>query len=119
MNFMKHIKLFENIAYNSMLKTIKDYGDIILEMKPYVVYKYNQLAKDPNYYPDWGATPTNEYTEDNVTIINIEVLRNNNLDFTLVDYDEEGVISQQYYVELNENEIEEIKIKMEGDKYNL
>ena len=39
---MKHIKLFENIEYDTIIKTINKYNSMVEDLKPYIVYKYNQ-----------------------------------------------------------------------------
>ncbi len=116
---MKYIKLFENSTYDLMINTLNKYNELLKNLKPYVVFKYNELVKDPDYYPDWDSTPSIEYKEKDVTIIGAYELKNGGMGFDIADYDAEGVLDQTYFVWLDEGEVEEIKVKMESDKYNL
>jgi len=114
---MKHIKLFESIEFD-MIKTINSYNSMLNKLKPYVVYKYNMLVHDEDYEPEWESKPEIEYEEDDLNIIGCEH-HNDTLIFNVVDYDDNGTIDNTYYVWLDPGEVEEIKLKMESEKYNL
>jgi len=114
---MKHIKLFESIEFDP-IKTINKYNRMLNELKPYIVYKYNMLVDDEDYEPEWDSKPQIEYEEDDLKIIGCEHYKGT-LIFDVVDYDDSGVIDNKYYVWLDPGEVEEIKLKMESEKYNL
>ena len=118
---MKHIKLFENkTAFDSMLKLVTKYNKLCGELMPYVLYKYNELARDNEYFPDWDSTPSIEYENlEDLTIVDIGELNDGGLGFTVVDYDSEGVINEKYYVWLDPGEVEDIDMKITSGKYNI
>ena len=115
---MKHIKLFENIENDSIIKTITKYNNLLDELKPYIVYKYNMLVDDEDYEPEWDSKPTEKYEEDELNIIGSGHYKGT-LIFDVADYDLDGTIDNKYYIWLEPGEVEEIKMKMETDKYNL
>ena len=80
--------------------------------------KYYELADDDTYEPEWGYTPTNQYSKDDLVLLSADVLKNDDISFTLYNYGPDGEL-QKFYIELSEAEIESGLARIEGEKYNL
>lgn len=118
---MKYLKIFENNKFIIWRNTIDSYNFLIEELLPIVFWKYKKLADDEYYEPKWGAIPDQD-SENNIEdldIIYCVILKDGSIEFKLVDYNREGDICNIYYINLNEDEIEEYKINKETNRYNL
>ena len=82
---MKRLKLFEDLKYSLTVKTIDDFNDLIHKIKPVVLLKYYELADDDTYEPEWGYTPTNQYSKDDLVLLSADVLKNDDISFSPLD----------------------------------
>ena len=118
---MKHIKLFENNNYSiqSMRSTINEYDKFMEYIKPFVMEKYEELAQDDDYWPESGDQPD---SDDEPLLISANNL-GNGFSFHLQGSDNNGDVSANYYVEFEDDELEqwikESEIRHTNKKYNL
>jgi len=114
---MKHIKLFENQSVQSIRNMVKEYHKFFEYIKPAIIEKYNELANDPDYEPEYGGTPyIIHYDELVLTQIGYY---DGGLQFVLQSSDDNGDIQGSFYINITDEELEQMLIKLDAKKYNL
>ena len=123
---MKHLKLFENIKSISSIKdVIKKYQEILEQVKPAVIQRYNEIANDPNM--GYGQDITDVYGGDSFIVIHsIDHIRlkemkihDNKIFFTLEYTEPYDDYSSIFYVPFTDDEFEKLLINIDTNKYNL
>ena len=114
---MKHLILFENNSVGSIRDMIKEYHKFLRDIKPAVIEIYNNLAEDDEYEPDYGSKP---YPLDASELILPEVgYWDEGLQFVLQSYDSDGEIEDSFYINVNNEELKDMLIGLDANKYNL
>lgn len=113
---MKHLRMYESYSIESIKKLSDDYDNFLQGIKPYIIKKYNQLANDKNYHPEYGSKPY-KVSEDDLSIASF-TRYNNKFEFNLFLWNY-GDVENSFYVILSEQEMEEILTKINVEKYNL
>jgi len=114
---MKHLKIFENNkSVNSIRKMIIEYKKFLKEIQPYILNIYEDLAADDDYEPNYGSKPY-ETTGD----LCLEDIGHwpDGLQFVIHLYNSEDTILHSFYIEITNEELDEILMKMNANKYNL
>ena len=114
---MKHIKLFENNTLSSVRKLIIDYSNLLTEIKPLVIEKYKQLASDPEYQPSYGDQPDITDIKD-LVLIRIGYW-DKGVQFVLNTYDNDGIVVKYYYIDVENNDLDDMLSQLNSNKYNL
>jgi len=116
---MKHIKLFESQYSAKSIRTIAtEFNELLDFIKPAIIEKFNILSEDPDYEPSYGDNP-NDF--DGIEDLVLEQIGydNTELQFVLRHYDDDGNIHSAFYIDVTDNELQEMITKLEGKKYNL
>ena len=113
---MKHIKLFENNrSIQSMRNIVNEYDEFFNYITPIIMEKYNELAEDEDYEPDRGDAPTSDDEPYLQTISDI----GGGFEFYLQSFNNNGEPDANYHIELTDEELEELIIRVDSKKYNL
>ena len=118
---MKHIKLFENNNYSiqSMKNIINEYDNFKDYIKPFVMEKYEELAEDEDYEPDQGDTPTSDDDPLLISAYSFGI----GIGFHLQGSNNDGEVSANYYIDFEDDELEqwikESEIGHTNKKYNV
>ena len=118
---MKYLKLFENLenlSPKSISDIIKQYDELRKIMKPIVLKKYYKLANDITYEPDYGDMP-NPNDDAGDLFLNEMSVDGNNFYFILITYDKQGQLYNEYHIDLNGKEIEQLVMEIDAEKYNI
>lgn len=115
---MRYLRLFENMSAQSIREMAKKYEAFLDDIKPYVVRKYNELANDENYEQDFGDKPflLNPHEELFLSKIGFD---NKMFQFVLYLFDDEHTICNQFYIDITDNELNDILMELNANKYNL
>jgi hypothetical protein len=114
---MKIRKFYENYTLESVDKILKDYQNFTTIIEPFVYEKYNELANDEEYYPDYGDRPYPLKIED--LVIGHASSHPSGFTFILDTYNKDGMINGTFYVDIENEEMEEALLKITAGKYNL
>lgn len=120
---MKHLKIYENrITINYVRNTAKEFRELLYKLKPVVYEKYIELTKNENYEkvyrtPDFGDQP---YPLD-IDELNLENIGywHDGVQFLLRKYNDDGEIENSFYIDVSNQELESMLIKLDANKYNL
>lgn len=113
---MKHIKLFENINISHIKSTINEYYNFIELTTPIIFEKYDELAKDENYEPEWGETPHDKIDKNSFTLDKVVIQDNSIFTFIIHEFSDDGEVYAKYFIDMTEDELEQ---KIFSKKYNL
>lgn len=114
---MKHLKIFENNrTVQSIRKMAEDYMVFLHDIKPFIFEKYYKLANDPNYETEYGDELN--VNDKELALTNIGYY-DGGLQFHINSYDNNGEIMANYYIDITNDELEEMLIKLDSKKYNL
>lgn len=114
---MKVNRLYENYTIDSISKVIKDYQDFMKSVKPFVVEEYNNLASDKDYYPDFGDKPYKMDERD--LVLSYCSIDSNEFVFTIEVYDNDGGLSNTFYISISYGDMEDILLNLTAKNYNL
>lgn len=114
---MKHIRLFENISVSSVRKMIIDYTNFLKDIKPIIVEKYKELADDRGYETEYGDQP-HKHNINDLVLTSIGYW-DQGVQFVLTTYDNDGGLQNHYYINVTNDELEDMLIKLTSNKYNL
>jgi len=117
---MKHLRLFENVkSIQSMRNTINEYDSFMEYIKPFVIEKYEELAKDEDYELDNGDFPTLDDDPILISATNLEI----GFSFHLQGFNNDGEAISNYYIEFQDNELEkwikESEMRNATKKFNI
>ena len=120
---MKYLKIFESqYSKQSVKNLLKEYFSFIKYIKPAILEKYLQLADDPDYEPDYGDQPYKVDVNDlSLTRIGYSEGGDSEFDyqFVLNDYNISGEIFATFYIDVTQDELEEMIMKLDAKKYNI
>ena len=115
------IEKFENISekvskkfinsINKMIDVHYEYMDFIEICTPFVIERYINFSKDPDYVPEKGSKPY-KVKRNKITISGLNK-HENGVEFIVSAY------KYTYYIIFTFDEIEQIIIKQNTEKYNL
>ena len=117
---MKHIRgINESYTIQSIKNILDIYNQFLTDIKPAVIKEYIKLANDKHYYPDQGEKPyqmKNPNQELNIT----ECYSNNvGFLFILTEYNNDGESVAHYYIQFENEEMEEALLELTAKKYNV
>lgn len=114
---MKHLKIYEN-ENNSLKRIIKDYNRLLSDYFYAIKEKYDKLAEEDNYEPEFGDIPEeiDDYTQ--LALQNIDIIPNG-FQFCLQAFNDEGQITGTYYIPVSDEEMENFTISIKANKYNI
>ena len=120
---MKHLHLFENQNVNSIKDAIDIYKKFLIDIKPAVFNKYNEIAEkyendDELDAPEYGDKPIGT-ADDDFNYISDVINWDVGLEFIMLESDKHGNIEATYYIMLTDEEIKNAYVGMDAKKYNL
>jgi hypothetical protein len=121
---MKIQKFNENvdISTNSIKKTIIDYHELLIKLKPLVIERYLEISKDDDLMQEivdvYGSDYFSSSNAKKLILTDIKYF-DNKIFFTLKHNDIYGSEDKYYYVPFNEDELDDAILKMNAHKYNL
>jgi hypothetical protein len=116
---MKHLKIFENKnSVQSVRNMVKEYRIFLDKIRPVIIEKYYELANSPDYEPDYGEQPSKFEDESELALSNIGYY-NGGLQFQINSYDDNGNVRVSYYLDITDDELEILLLKIDANKYNL
>jgi hypothetical protein len=115
---MKHLRLFENQSVQSTRNMIEEFSKFLIDIKPYIIEKYNECANDEDYESDYGDSPVPQNNDGDLVLQQVE-MNDDLFQFLLRTYDEHGQVYETFYIDITSKEMESILIKMKSNKYNL
>ena len=112
---MKYLRLYESKNVDSIINILDEYQKFKNNIRPYIIDKFYylaQLSEDDEYEAMVGSTPNNKVKEENLIITNI---------FKFKKYIEFRLESKNdiYFISITYDELEDILIEIEGEKFNL
>ena len=120
---MKYLKIFENqYSKQSVKNLLKEYFSFVKYIKPAILEKYEQLVDDSDYEPDYGDQPYKVNLNDlSLTRIGYSEGGDSEFDyqFVLNDYSTSGEIVSTFYIDVTQEELEEMIMKLDAKKYNI
>ena len=118
---MKHIKLFESQYSAKSIRTIAtEFNELLDFIKPAIIEKFNILSEDTDYEPSYGDNPADFDNIGGDSLVLEQIgYDNTELQFVLRNYDDDGNIHCSFYIDVTDNELQEMITKLEGKKYNL
>jgi len=119
---MKHIKLFENNqSIQSIRSKVKEFNELLSYMQPMAIAKYYELANDPDYETEYGDDLDRNIPESELHLEHIGSWTgaNSGLQFVLRKYNEEGDHVNHFYLNVLDEEVEQMIVKFNANKYNL
>ena len=119
---MKHLKLFENNDnIQSIRSQINDYNKLISYMEPAIFAKYYELANDPDYEIPYGDELDSNIKEEELRLERISSWSGSDsgLQFILAGYSNKTDELNHFYINLLDDEVEQMLINFKVKNYNL
>lgn len=116
---MKIKRLNENYSIQSVRNIISDFQKFTEDIKPGLIEIYNELANDKKYYPEQGDRPYKMKDPMNELSVGECYAGINTFLFILHEYNNNGEMTSQFYIDLDEEEMEELLLNITAKKYNL
>lgn len=115
---MKHLRLYEKSrTVNSVRNIINEYHVFLKEITPVVIERYKELANDHYFEVSYGE-PFDINVADELLLGDIGYWEDG-VQFELLLYNEDGIITNQYYYEVTNEELGMMLVKIRSNNYNL
>jgi hypothetical protein len=116
---MKYLKFFENNRTIQSLREMSDeYNKFLRDIKPIIIAKYYELANNTDYECDYGDQPWSGQDEDDLSLIQMATY-NTGVQFLLQSFDGNGGINSSYYIDITDEELENMILGLETKKNNI
>jgi len=118
---MKIKKLYETLSVDQIFKSITEYNEMLIILKPIALKEYYKLANKKNYHPDYGDTPDKNISDHDLYISELVLEGDQYLSqkiMVILTWRGEHS-TEEFYVYLSKKKIEKALLELTANKYNL